>query len=110
MKRSNRSSLWRLTVDREVREELEHHLEMRAREYRDQGLSEAEARRRALERFGDPERHARECRRQARSRNRRWRLHQLVEELGQDVGFAARQLRRRPAATLLVVAMLAFGL
>ena len=109
-RRSNRSPLWRLPVDREVDEELAFHLDMRIREYLEQGLTEDAARRRALERFGDPRGHAAACRQQARGRNRRWRALQLLDELGQDLRFGLRQLRRRPLLAVCLVGLLAVGL
>lgn len=109
-RRANRSPLWRLPVDREVAEELELHLDLRIREYLEQGLPEDEARQRALERFGDPRRHAAACRQAARGRNRRWQTVQLLDELGQDLKFGVRQLRRRPLLAVCLVGLLAVGL
>ncbi len=109
-RRANRSPLWRLPVDREVAEELEFHLEMRVREYLEQGLPEDEARRRALERFGDARAHAAACRRQAKGRNRRWQASQLLDELGQDLKFGVRQLRRRPLLACCLIGLLAVGM
>ena len=40
-------------LDRDLRDEIEFHIEMRASQYRKEGLSEEEAMRRANERFGD---------------------------------------------------------
>lgn len=108
--RSNRSALWRLPVDREVREEMELHLELLVREHEQQGLSSEEARWRARERFGDPARWAAECRQLARERNRRWSLGDALSELDQDLRFALRQLRLRPVFALTVIVLLALGL
>ena len=47
------SPLSRLRLEREVEEEVEFHLEMRTREYEARDTSPQEARRMALERFGD---------------------------------------------------------
>ncbi|MEM8930110.1 MAG: ADOP family duplicated permease [Acidobacteriota bacterium] len=110
MRRPNRSPLWRLPADREVREELDFHLEMRIQEYRDQGFDEAEARRRALARFGDPERHAAACRRLATARNRRWRVTQWLDDVTGDLRFAVRQLTRRPLYALTLLGLLVGGL
>lgn len=110
MKRSNRSPLWRRSAASEVQEELEMHLELRTKEYEAQGMSPKEARRKALERFGDVDRHAAECRREAGLRNRRWRLSGGLDELAQDLRFTLRQLRMRPAMATMVVGMLAVGI
>ena len=91
MKRSNRSPLWRRPVASEVDEELEMHLDLRTKEYEAQGMSPKEARRKALERFGDIERHAAECRREADVRNRRWRVATWLAEMHQDLRFAWRR-------------------
>ncbi|MEM7355770.1 MAG: ABC transporter permease, partial [Acidobacteriota bacterium] len=109
-RRSNRSPLWRLPVDREVDEEMRFHLDMRIREYRQQGLSAEEAERRALARFGDRARHAASCRLEAKVRNRRWSLGYWFDEMSQDVRFGVRQLRRRPWLALCLVGLLAVGL
>lgn len=109
-KKENRSPLWRLPADTEVREEIEHHLEMRARQYEDEGLSPEDARAKARERFGDPERHAAECLRDAERRNRRWRVGQWLEDLRLDLRFALRQMGRRPGLAVLLVGMLALGI
>lgn len=110
MKRANRSPLWRRSVASEVDDELETHLELRRLEFEAAGLSPEEARRKALERFGDVERHAAECRREAENRNRRWRWSAWLDEWRQDLRFAVRQLGRRPALASLLIGMLALGI
>ena len=110
VKRSNRSPLWRRSVASEVDEELEMHLELRTKEYEAQGMPPKEARRKALERFGDIDRHAAECRREAGGRNRRWHLAMWLDEVGQDFRFALRRFAKRPGMAALLVGMLAIGL
>jgi hypothetical protein len=53
--------LWRVPVDQEVDEELAFHLEMRTRELIARGVPVEDARRQALERFGDLSRLRRRC-------------------------------------------------
>ena len=53
MKRSLRSWLWRVPLEREVDEELALHVEMRTRELVERGVDPATARKLALSRLGD---------------------------------------------------------
>jgi putative ABC transport system permease protein len=88
--------------DRAVRHEVDLHLDLLAEEFRDQGFSELEARRRADRAFGN--------------RTRTVELTRAVttlpwlESLLNDVVYGARQLRRSPAVTILAVASLAIGI
>ncbi|HSR43162.1 MAG TPA: ABC transporter permease, partial [Longimicrobiales bacterium] len=91
--------------EEEIRHEIDHYLEERARELEAGGMAPAEARKKALEAFGDRRRIERETLREDR-RGRPgggpWRA------VGQDVRFAVRGLRKRPgfaAAVLLTVAL-----
>lgn len=110
MKRTNKSPLWRRAVGTEVDEELATHLELRTKEYVEQGMSPKDARRKALERFGDLDRHAAECRREAGVRNRRWRVDTWFDEVRQDLRFALRRFAKRPGLAAVLVGMLALGL
>jgi hypothetical protein len=53
MKRSLRSWLWRVSIDQEIDEELELHIEMRTRELIIRGMDPKTAREMALSRLGD---------------------------------------------------------
>ena len=53
MKRSLRSWLWRVPLDREVDEEIAFHIEMRTRELVEQGIDAKAAREIVLARLGD---------------------------------------------------------
>ena len=46
--------IWRPEIGADIDEELAYHLEMRERDYRERGLSPADARDAARRRFGDP--------------------------------------------------------
>ena len=48
-------------IEAEVREEFEHHLELLALREREAGADDDTAAERALRRFGDPARYARQC-------------------------------------------------
>jgi predicted permease len=104
------SALWKVRVEDEVAQELEFHVEMRARELIARGMSPERAHawaRTRLKGLGEVER---ECRRIARLRDRRVGALERLEELRQDLHFAIRQMRRAPLMTALIVLMLALGI
>src|SRR5450759_4832522 len=87
-------------LDRELDEEMRFHIDMRAEAYEREGLSPAEARRKALRRFGSPL--------LTRERVRDVRLLTWLDSVRQDVQLGLRLLRRSPALT--VAAVLSLGL
>ena len=60
-KRRLRTLFWKIPVEQEVEEEIAFHLEMQTRRYIAEGMTPAEARETALQRFGDPESVREEC-------------------------------------------------
>jgi len=94
---------------REVEEELDFHLEMRIRQYIEEGLTPEEARRRALGGFGDLPSVKEECRTMASERDRVRGWTEGIDRLRQDLHYGVRQLRNAPAFTAVAVLTLALG-
>ena len=110
MKRSLRSWLWRVPLEREVDEELALHVEMRTRELVERGVAPATARELALSRLGDVASLKRTMTALGRKRDRDMRLTQWLDELRNDLKFAVRQLKDSPAFTLVATLTLALGI
>jgi predicted permease len=97
---------WRCRdLDRDLRDEMQFHMDMRAAEYLEQGLSTRESDAAAHKRFGSTSIVHEDAR----------RMHiglaaSVLETAGREIGFAARSLRRAPAFTLPAVLALALGL
>lgn len=97
-------------VDEEVDTELEFHLAMRTSELMASGMTEGEARRAALDRFGDYPGARRACRAIGQQREQRMRIVQYLSELRQDAAFSVRQMLAAPGFTLVAVTTLALGI
>ncbi len=89
-------------VERELDEELAFHIERETQKHLANGLSPAEARTRALARFGSVPLAADQCR-DARGTA-------FVDTSVRDVSYAFRTFRRAPLAALTIVATVALGL
>ncbi len=94
----------------DVRDEIEHYLDLRTREFMEQGMDEEEARAAARRAFGDVERIEAETVRLARRRTilERWRT--TMGGWAQDLRFSVRTVVRNPLFSAAIVATLALGI
>ena len=97
-----RALLRRRALDARLDEEVRAHLEELAAEYERRGATREQARRAARRAFGGVE--------QMKEAHRDQRALSWAETLRQDVSYTGRQLRRRPAMTMIVGLVVAWWL
>jgi hypothetical protein len=100
---------WR-SAERDVREEMRLHVDLRARELEAAGLAPQAARARAAREVGTADDVAVVVAQLAASTDRTSAIRQRCDELIQDLKYAARSFKRSPGFTALAVLTIALGL
>ena len=103
-------TFWGRDVDRDLRDEVEFHIDARARELIDQGWDGASADDEARRVFGDPHAIVAECRRINHQFEQERRMSAYLSEIRDDVWFACRQFRRQPRYWAVIILTLVVGI
>ena len=101
---------WGSDVDADVADELQFHLDMRARDYEARGLPATDARQAATERFGDVHGIGGVLRAHDRRREHRRQRIEYMSDLTNDVRYGLRAFTRAPAFTIVALLTIALGI
>ena len=101
---------WGPRAEADVDDELGFHIDMRAREYMERGMTPAEARRAATRRLGDVASARAECIAITSRREHRMTRTQVVDAFVHDVRYAFRTLGRQKGWTAVAIITLALGI
>ena len=102
--------LRRRSVQSDVDEELNVHLEMRVEELRSRGMPIEDARREALRQFGDLEGTREYCRRKDEEKETQMQRSLMFQDFTQDVRIGFRSLMRVPILTLTIIVTVGVGI
>src|SRR5687767_5530699 len=103
--------MWRgRDAERDLRDEMELHVALRAEQLERDGMPAAQAREEARRLFALHDATIQELHELALDRNRYMRTHERWEAVWQDTRYAARRLVREPAITAFILGTLALGI